>query len=145
MVKNMRRQIIIILISALIGAAISAFLVAKESDKYIEHRLNADKVQLEIESDIEGLEYLVSSNYFKRKDKENLPVAETGSGEFIIDRKLDENRPQRIYVIIKDGQKRIGNLVIKLCYFKQDALYPTEMHFAPLSGHRCVTRRPLCV
>ena len=67
MVKNMRCQIVIILISALIGAAISAFFVAKESDKYIEHRLNADKVKLQIESDIDGLEYLVSSNYSKRE------------------------------------------------------------------------------
>lgn len=126
MVKNMRCQIVIILISALIGAAISAFFVAKESDKYIEHRLNADKVKLQIESDIDGLEYLVSSNYSKRESDERLPVNEIENGVFIIDRKADANKPQKIYVIIKNGQKRIGNFVIKLSLFKADALDPTE-------------------
>jgi len=62
---------------------------------------------------------------------------------------------------VPEEQRRIYNPLFEACYYlyaisytkikyereKNITLYKvsTELHFAPLSGHRCVTRRPLCV
>lgn len=126
MVNKFKYTFIIIILSSLCAALVSAFFVEREANKYITDRFGSNLVQLQIKSEDNMLVYVVNSNYSKMKDDDALQIKKVGDNTFIINKDQNEDRPQWIYITIKRDQKVISNFVIQLSLFKADAIHPSK-------------------
>ena len=123
--------IVIIVFSASVGSLITYLYLDRiyylEAQELSKARMQSKRVNLTFDSDTDGLIYVIKSDYPKLKNNRVLKVKCESKNQFYIERKLNANCPQLLYIAINHDKDEIGKFNIKLSFPKDDSLYPSEI------------------